>query len=131
LYASPLKSSAFALPCIGEHSITFGTAIVPLICRGFDGESFGMAFGPNGNLYASYYSGSGGLSGPTDLVFGPNGNLFVISSGNASVLEYNGTTGAFVKVFVTSASGGLNEPWGLVFRPGGTNSVNESLVFVQ
>jgi hypothetical protein len=33
------------------------------------------------------------------------------------VLEYNGTTGAFVGAFVTAGSGGLSRPIGLVFGP--------------
>jgi DNA-binding beta-propeller fold protein YncE len=67
------------------------------------------------------------------LVFGPDGNLFVSSGFSNSVLEYNGTTGAFVKTFVPTGSGGLNSPLGLVFGPNGnlfvssraTNSVLE------
>jgi hypothetical protein len=67
-------------------------------------------------------SGSGGLMLPFGLVFGPNGNLFVVSIGpsipatSSSVLEYNGTTGAFEKTFVPSGSGGLTEGTYLVFH---------------
>ena len=49
------------------------------------------------------------------------------------MLEYDGTTGAFITTFVTQGSGGLDEPLGLVFGPNGnlfvssyyTNSVLE------
>ena len=55
-------------------------------------------------------SGSGGLNEPYDLAFGPNGNLFVTSYQTNSILEYNGTTGAFITQFVPSGSGGLTQP---------------------
>src|SRR2546422_1012284 len=47
------------------------------------------------------------------------GDLFVSSYGNSSVMEYNGTTGAFITTFVPPGSGGLNGPFGLVFGPNG------------
>jgi DNA-binding beta-propeller fold protein YncE len=54
---------------------------------------------------------------PWDLTFGPNGNLFVSSRYTNSVLEYNGTTGAFVRTF--ASGGGLIQPLGLAFGPNG------------
>jgi PEP-CTERM motif len=64
------------------------------------------------------------------LVFGPNRNLFASSGADSSspteVLEYNGTTGAFVTDFVTSGSGGLFGPRGLVFGPNGNLFVNSA-----
>src|SRR5204863_10018662 len=47
------------------------------------------------------------------------GDLFVSSLGSNSVLEYNGTTGAFVRAFAPAASGGLDGPNALVFGPNG------------
>src|SRR5437763_15408317 len=44
-------------------------------------------------------------------------DLFVSSLGNNSVLEYNGTTGAFVRAFVPAGNGGLNRHIGLNFEP--------------
>jgi streptogramin lyase len=112
-----------------------------------------LAFGPNGDLLVSssltdkvleyngktgafvktFASGSG-LNFPTGLAFGPNGNLFVGSgsSGHApdssiAVLEYNGTTGAFVKTFVPAFSGGLISPYGLAFGPDGDLFVTNPL----
>jgi hypothetical protein len=77
-------------------------------------------------------AGSGGPNGPTGLVFGPNGNLFVSSEvipgasvlepppPAGEVLEYNGTTGAFIPpAFVPAGSGGLSGSFGLVFEPNG------------
>jgi DNA-binding beta-propeller fold protein YncE len=102
---------------------------------------WGLTFGPDDNLYVASRSnnqvlkyngstgaflgvfvggpgGSGGLAGPTGLVFGPDGNLYVASSeGYGSVLEYDGTTGGFIKPFVSAGSGGLSNPEGLAFGP--------------
>ena len=50
--------------------------------------------------------------------------LFVSSVHTASVLEYDGTTGAFVKTF--ASGGGLNGPFGLVFGPNGDLFVSSS-----
>ena len=46
-------------------------------------------------------------------------DLFVSSYANSSVLEYNGSTGAFVKTFVTPESSSLDGAEGLVFGPNG------------
>lgn len=59
----------------------------------------------SGALIGSFVvAGAGGLKLPTGLGFGPNGNLFVLSQGTSAigddaVLEFQGTTGAFVGVF--------------------------------
>lgn len=71
-------------------------------------------------------TGAGGLEAPAGLTFGSNGNLFVSSSGNHRVLEFNGVTGAFVRVFVSAGSGGLVSPYGLVFGPDGDLYVTSS-----
>jgi WD40 repeat protein len=64
-------------------------------------------------------SGSGGLSGPTNLAFGPAGDLYVTSQGDDSIKRYDGATGAFVETFVASGSGGLDQPFDLAFGIGG------------
>jgi streptogramin lyase len=70
-------------------------------------------------------AGSGGLGQCEDLAFGPDGNLYVTNPEsdanprNDQVLRYDGATGAFRDVFVTTRSGGLHTPSGLVFGPGG------------
>ncbi len=72
-------------------------------------------------------AGSGGLTGPFGLAFRPAsvttegtvGNLFVASDDNR-ILEYDGTSGAFVGELVSAAgNGGLVDPHGLLFLPSG------------
>ena len=57
-------------------------------------------------------------AGATLVVFGPNGHLYVSSPISDAVLEYNGTTGAFVKTF--ASCGWLAGPSSLGFGPSGT-----------
>jgi sugar lactone lactonase YvrE len=78
--------------------------------RRFDGIGVSQSFVLNG---------SGGLTSPRGLTFGPNGNLFV-ASGSGEVLEYDGTSGAFVGVFVDTGGngGGPVDPYGLLFHQG-------------
>ena len=64
-------------------------------------------------------SGEGGLVGPYGLAFEPGGNLLVTSS-DGQVLEYEGLTGIFVRVFVDRLNnGGLSSPRGIIVAPDG------------
>ncbi len=66
----------------------------------------------SGNHLGTFVSsGSGGLNLPRDLLFLDNGNLLVSSFNSNQVLEYDGTTGSFVRVFTDDF--GIAEPWGL------------------
>jgi len=77
----------------------------------FDSAGFPLGFFVSG--------GSGGLLGPRGLVFAPNGNLLV-SSLLGEILEYDGTTGTFVRVLVdnTGNGGAPVDPYGLVIHQG-------------
>ena len=62
-------------------------------------------------------AGSGGINGPYGMAFGPDGNLYVSGRNSNNVVEYNGTTGAYIRTFVAAGSGGLSLPEGIDVRP--------------
>ena len=81
----------------------------------------GLAFGPDGNLYAGVgypmdavvrFDGQTGefldvfasdeLNNPRGMVFGPDGNLYVASEMTDSVLRYDGQTGELIDIFATN-----------------------------
>jgi DNA-binding beta-propeller fold protein YncE len=78
-----------------------------------------------GNVSAFVASGSGGLSGPKELVLGPDGNVYVASSGTNSVIRYT-PSGQLMGTFVTAGSGGLSGPYGLAFGPDGNLYVDST-----
>src|SRR5580658_521345 len=104
---------------------------------------FGITFGPDGNLSVADNNGSilrfdgssgaqtgtfscsppeGGACYPVALTFGPDGNLYVSDSGGShSIVKLNGSTLAFMSVFVPSMGTASAPvfPWGLHFGPNG------------
>ncbi len=104
-------------------------------------DAWGLAFAPNGNLFVcsedndvviqygalgeliGTFASGGGLDKPHGLAFGLNGNLLVASAGSANVLEYDWSSGAFVRVF--ASGGGLAYPHDLTFGPNGNLFVAE------
>ncbi len=98
------------------------------VAYGADGDLFVSCFGTNGVNRIDYTTGavatfvlggSGGLFAPRSIGFGPNGNLFA-SSASGEVLEYNGVSGSFVRVFVDASGngGGAIDPYGFRFHGG-------------
>jgi streptogramin lyase len=110
------------------------------------GDSVGMDFGPDHNLYVSnggpfpvpgeatnvlrfdgvtgaslgVFADGGQITSPRSVVFGPDGNLYVADgNGPGQVLRFSGTTGAFLDTFVHPGSGGLSHPSAMLFGPDG------------
>jgi DNA-binding beta-propeller fold protein YncE len=120
----------------------FGNPLADYVPSGAGGlsEPAGLCFAPGGDLLVAsggtasviryqvgtgqplghfVAPGDGGLVGPFGLAFGPSGNLFVTSADNR-VLEFDGASGALVRVLVSTAgSGGLSDPRGIAFKPDG------------
>lgn len=79
-------------------------------------ESVARIDGVTGMIETFVSPGSGGLSKPAGILFHPdNGNLLVVSQETDSVLEYDGTTGEFLGVFVAAIDG--DGPFFMAFRP--------------
>jgi hypothetical protein len=116
----------------------------------------GLLFGLDGNLYVNSadddsvmrYDGTTGTPLPApgqtaaifvpphsgglrdnygQMIFGLDGNLYDTSCATNNVLRFDGTTGAFLNVFVPAGSGGLTCSEGLVLGPDGNLYVVSTL----
>lgn len=67
---------------------------------------------------------NGPLDGPTAAVFGPDGALYVASFETDEILRFDGASGAYLGVFVTSGLGGLDGP------DAGTKFGSDGLLYV-
>lgn len=140
-----LLASGFNSDQVHRYDATTGAYIGDLGPGGDLNGPLGVTVGPDGRLYVSCEESNkvlrydrqtfafidefifddpgtpmvdetGGLLGPTTAVFGPDGNLYVASFDNDSVLRYDGTTGAFLNVFVPTGANTLNGPdAGMIF----------------
>lgn len=133
LVASRLTSSVIKYD--GQTGALIGT-FVGAGSGGLTGP-YGLTFGPNGNLFVTsadhrvlqfdgttgalvgtfVSAGSGGLSDPRGLCFTPDGRLLVSSYANNRVLEYNGATGAFIRIFNQTIT--VAGAWGIRIGPNG------------
>jgi streptogramin lyase len=77
---------------------------------------------------------SGGYDGGNGFTFRADGYIYASNIGHSdsalpnknSILRFDGTTGAFVDVFVPAGSGGLVQPGGVVFGPDGNLFVSNA-----
>ena len=120
-----------------EFDGTTGALIGTFASGGGGNNLYGLACGPNGNLFVSMgatdqvveFNGTTGafvrifasgnkLNNPTGLIFGLNGNLLVSNRDSGTVDEFDGATGEFVRTF--ASGGGLaSGPFSLAFGPNG------------
>jgi sugar lactone lactonase YvrE len=137
---------------------TTGAFLDELVPRGQLIAPYAVTFGPDGNLYVgdrdhnqgriARFDGTtgaylndfvpvarGGLGAPSAHVFGPSGrndgalDLYVSDDFTGNILRYDGTTGAFLGVFVPNGTGGLGAPTGLMFGPDGNLYVSDAGYF--
>jgi hypothetical protein len=85
---------------------------------GITGAFIDRFVGDNPNTAADE---TGGLFRPYGLAFSPDGNLYASSFLSDKIIRYDGKTGQFIDVFASGnqQAGGLNGPNGLLFAPDG------------
>jgi streptogramin lyase len=59
----------------------------------------------------------GGLANAHQLAFGADGSLYVASGDTDSVLQFDGTSGAFLRTVVPTGTQGIDYPWGMTLGP--------------
>jgi len=71
--------------------------------------------------FIDIFASDGGLAGARGLVFGADGDLYVASSATGSILQYDGTTGDFIRRYDKPETGpyDMSLPTGLTFGPDG------------
>ena len=69
----------------------------------------------NGDVDVFVVPGEGGLDNPHDVAFGPDGNLYASSFHSDAILRFDGTSGALIDAFVPTGANGLDAPYGIAF----------------
>lgn len=147
LAGDQLLVAAYSSDSVARHDAQSGAWLSDFAAAGQDGV-LGIAIGPDGALYvaseitdtverfdaatgahlstfvrddpATPQDESGGLDEPAGVLFGPEDLLYVTSFVQDAVYEFDGRTGAFVRILVGSTSGGLNGPdAGIAIGPDG------------
>jgi WD40 repeat protein len=114
-----------AIPLFDPTSLLFNSAGELLIGdRGNQdigelGRILRLRFNPSTSQYESLgtFVRNGSNFSPTDFAFGPNGNLFVSDFATQSVLEFNGSTGEFIRTFISDPN--IVTIGGIEFAPNG------------
>jgi hypothetical protein len=142
----PAVSISDASVIEGDTRIRYQGNAVEMRSGGLD-HPYGLAYGPDGNVYVStrdhggilrydatsgaplpspgkpgaefVSSGAGGLSGAREISFGPDGNLYVVSEFTSAILRFDAVTGEPLGELVSPGSAGLDQPRGLLFHSDG------------
>jgi len=109
-----LKNSIFVFSLLSFSASAYSATI---FVGNYGGDSIEQYSTTGTDLGTFVAAGSGGLSAPGGFTIGPDGNLYVASRGSANILEYNGTTGAYIKTFSTPTGEGT--PYDIEFGSNG------------
>src|SRR5262245_16728845 len=96
--------------------------------QGPSGASPGAPLPAAGQTGATFALANGGQT-PQNLLFGPDGNLYVDGGQNFGVQRFNGSTGAFLNMFVPEqdpADGDLAAGRGMAFDQEGNFYISDS-----
>jgi WD40 repeat protein len=102
--------------CLGLSLTVVAAWAGPLLVSSINGNSI-LAFDNTTGAPLGVFASGGGISAPYGLAFGPDSNLYVASDGNSGIYRFNGVTGASMGLF--ASGGGLNGVIGITFGPDG------------
>lgn len=78
-----------------------------------------LSFDSESGAFRGVFASHSSMKGAKDVEFGPDGSLYVTDNRSNSIFRFDGSTGAFIDVFVPNDSGGLDTPRQLIFGPDG------------